>query len=256
MFVLLCRIFLALNWIILVIANLVRLHPFEIQRNRESSMKCRKVFEGFHIIGIATASIACLQCLILFLWNLVQMWKIMVQLNDISKKGQIGQETLWKIYLYYLLLVPAAHIDKINCGSRRSTNTESPGEETESSTMRGRLETHLRQRYPSIRSLAQNGSSTYIATESGSPPAEDQEITNSRKARSLKRMKRFYSLIYFFFSCLLIAMTIWGVEKALLWYKPDGVNNLSSAGQLIALLVSVGGCLSVIPKMYETAKFG
>ncbi|KAF8462390.1 hypothetical protein BDZ91DRAFT_765185 [Kalaharituber pfeilii] len=250
-------------------------------RKRNRTVHTIKLLKAYHLIGISSASIACLQCLFLFLWNLVQTWKIMVQLKNIYKEGQIGRESLWKIYLDYLLLVPAAQIDKINFGSHGSTNTESPGEETESSTMRSRLETHLRQRYPSINSLVQNRSSTYNATESGSPPAEDQEITTQNRSSTYnatesgsppaedqeittqnrsstynatesgsppaedqeittQNRSSTYNATESGSPPAEITnspVAILGVERALLWYKPDGVNNLSSAGQLIALLM-------------------
>ncbi|KAF8462388.1 hypothetical protein BDZ91DRAFT_336302 [Kalaharituber pfeilii] len=130
------------------------------------------------------------------------MWKIIVQLNGIYQEGQIGREfplwqTLWKIYLDYLLLVPAAHIDEISCGPRGSPDTGS-------SMMRDRLKEHLRQRYSGTNGLAQNRDlmDTHNATESGSTAATVQEIANSRGARPLTTLAKRISSFARFLCCL------------------------------------------------------
>ncbi|KAF8462278.1 hypothetical protein BDZ91DRAFT_797309 [Kalaharituber pfeilii] len=49
---------------------------------------------------------------------------------------------------------------------------------------------------------------------------------------------------------LVIGFTVYCVEFTLKVNNITKVNDLSTAGQLIALLVSIGGCLSLLPEMY------
>ncbi|KAF8454027.1 hypothetical protein BDZ91DRAFT_748320 [Kalaharituber pfeilii] len=255
------KILMALNLFSLMLAMSVQLRRIEPKITNGAIEECNPKPHtlGLGLLALVLFSIAVFYWICAFLWHLRFSWLILHEIASISNQDTQIAETvpIRRIYMDYLVLVPMAELHVAIYGARRNRISG----QTSSNSLRESLRCHMIHHY-SIETRLDDQLQwkkmlrQFDAEGPGMSVSRRQKMLLSKLPDNIAvecvvKAVTSINLFRFVTAILIIANTIIGVETQLIRYSVQNVNNMSNAGQLIALLVCVGGCLSLLPEIYS-----